>query len=75
MKKLKTLPSGEHIPVRQYMLAFALKSIVRVSFGDGFKSDKEILKFEKAYDVVSIMYASLYFHVRRDIRNFMNVFL
>lgn len=51
VKKLKTLPSGEHIPVRQYMLAFALKSIVRVSFGDGFKSDKEILKFEKAYDV------------------------
>ena len=54
VKKLKTLSaSKEHILARQYMLAAALKAIVQTAFGSYFKSDKQIMEFEVAYDVVS----------------------
>ena len=47
------MATDEHIPVRQHMLAVALKSITRSSFGDYFDSDKKILEFGKLYDAVS----------------------
>ena len=47
--------SKEHILARQYMLAAALKAIMLTSFGDYFKSDKQIIEFEDAYDVVSLL--------------------
>ena len=47
--------SKEHILARQYMLAAALKAIMLTSFGDYFKSDKQIIEFEEAYDVVSLL--------------------
>ncbi|XP_066927699.1 cytochrome P450 20A1-like [Clytia hemisphaerica] len=46
------VPKDEMVPLRQHMLAVAIKSIIRTSFGeDYFKSNKEILELEAAYDV------------------------
>eukprot|EP00794_Sanderia_malayensis_P003260 gene3260-3741_t len=50
VKKWGTLAKGEHIPLRQYMLAGALKSLMCSSFGKFFNSAKQILEFEEAYD-------------------------
>ena len=44
------------------MLAVAIKSIMLTSFGDYFKSDKQIINFERDYDIVSIVNDSLDFH-------------
>lgn len=55
MNKWKQIPNEEMIPLRQHMLAVALKSIIKTSFGDDyFKTNKEILEFESAYDVVCL---------------------
>ena len=53
MKKWKSIAKDEHIPLRQHMLAVALKSITRSSFGDYFDSDEKTFEFEKLYDAVS----------------------
>ena len=54
IKRWNTFSSSkEHILVRQYMLAGALKAIMQTSFGEYFKSDKQIVEFEDAYDIVS----------------------
>lgn len=54
--KWRTIPRDEHIPLRQHMMAVALKSIIRTSFGeDYFKTNKEILELEKAYEVVIML--------------------
>lgn len=53
VKKWKTIPEDEHVPAREYMLAMVLKAIMLTSFGDFFKSHKQIVEFEKAYDIVS----------------------
>lgn len=56
MNKWKQLPKEEMIPLRQYMFAVALKSIIKTSFGDDyFKTNKEILEFESAYQVVCLI--------------------
>ena len=59
--KFLTIGKDEHIPLRQYMLMIALKSIVKTSFGsDYFKTNKDILQIEEAYDTVSFV-AIIYF--------------
>ena len=37
------------------MLAGALKTIMLTSFGDYFKSHKQLVEFEEAYDTVSVI--------------------
>eukprot|EP00795_Rhopilema_esculentum_P014320 gene14320-5359_t len=51
IKKLNECKPEEHIPFREYMLAVAIKSIMLTSFGDYFKSDKQIINFERVYDI------------------------
>ncbi len=55
-KKWSTLPKGEHIPLRQHMLAVALKSMMCSAFGLKMNSTKDILEFEKGYDLVSFYF-------------------
>ena len=53
IKKWHSVAKEEHIPLRQHMMAAALKSIVRTSFGEDYMtSNKEILQIEKDYDLV-----------------------
>lgn len=60
MNKWKQLPKEEMIPLRQHMLAVALKSIIKTSFGDDyFKTNKEILEFENSYDTVCLNFIFL----------------
>ncbi|KAJ8313733.1 hypothetical protein KUTeg_008294 [Tegillarca granosa] len=50
-KKWSTLVKEEHIPLSQYMSAFALKIVLRALFGQSFKDDKEVLEFRRNYDI------------------------
>ena len=56
--KLSTVAKEEHIPLRQYMFALAIKSISRISFGDYFKDDQKILELNRNYDIVSLIFLS-----------------
>ncbi|KAL5006350.1 hypothetical protein ScPMuIL_015156 [Solemya velum] len=50
-KKWSTMIGEEHIPLGQYMAAFALKVILRTTFGGFFLDDKEIVAFGRHFDV------------------------
>ena len=53
IKKWKSVAREDHVPLRQYMMALALKSIVWTSFGENYMtSNKEILQIENDYDTV-----------------------
>jgi len=52
VKSWSKVNKEEMVPLRQHMIATALKSILRTSFGsEHLKTNKEILKFQQAYDV------------------------
>ncbi|CAH1789283.1 unnamed protein product, partial [Owenia fusiformis] len=48
--KWNTMLDEQHIPLRDQMFAFAIKSITITSFGDYFHDDEQVLEFRKAYD-------------------------
>ena len=61
MNKWKQLPKEEMIPLRQHMIAVALKSIIKTSFGnDYFKTNKDILEFQAAYIVVCLNFYTVF---------------
>lgn len=53
IKKWRSVEKEDHVPLRQYMMALALKSIVWTSFGENYMtSNNEILQIENDYDTV-----------------------
>ncbi|XP_064627811.1 cytochrome P450 20A1-like [Lineus longissimus] len=50
--KWGNLVGEEHIPVKNYMFSFAIKSITLASFGDYFKDEKKVQKLKMAKDFV-----------------------
>ncbi|KAK3108521.1 hypothetical protein FSP39_009786 [Pinctada imbricata] len=50
-KKWGQLVKEEHIPLGQYMSAFAIKVVLNTLFGEYFTTDKEILAFRRNYDI------------------------
>ena len=44
----------EHIPLHVFMGAFALKAGLITMFGKQFSEDKDILEFERNYQIVSL---------------------
>lgn len=53
-KKWSTMIGEEHIPLGQYMAAYALKVILRTIFGNFYLDDKEIVAFGRHFDVVRV---------------------
>ena len=51
--KWSTKPADEHLPLREYMFAFAIKTMLQASFGKYFKDEQEVLKIKKSSDIVS----------------------
>ncbi|XP_077978629.1 cytochrome P450 20A1-like isoform X2 [Glandiceps talaboti] len=49
--KLKSVPNEEHIPLCQYMVALALKALLRSLFGKYFYDDRAVLELKKNFDV------------------------
>lgn len=55
MERLSTFKKHEHIDIREYFLAAAIKALARTSFGEEyFKSNKECIELANAYDIVRI---------------------
>ena len=52
LQKMSTIPADDHIPLREYMLAYAAKTLITASFGKNIKDEKEILKLKRSYDIV-----------------------
>ena len=52
--KWSAVPANDHIPLRRYMFAFSIKTVLQASFGSYFNDDKTIYKLRQAYDFVSI---------------------
>ena len=60
MRKLSSIPGGDHIPLREYMFAYAAKTLITASFGKNVKDEKDILKLKKSYDIVWADYVKQY---------------
>jgi hypothetical protein len=53
VKKWETMLNDQHIPLVQYMYAFALKAVLASLYGEKMKDDKAVLEFKGVYDAVS----------------------
>ncbi|XP_033762753.1 cytochrome P450 20A1-like isoform X2 [Pecten maximus] len=51
-KEWSSLVKEEHIPLSIHMLAYALKVALITMFGDTFSDDKDILEFQRCYNVI-----------------------
>ena len=52
VQKIEKLPEGEHVPLREYMFAYAIKTVLLAVFGESFQDEKEILGLKRSYDIV-----------------------
>ncbi|KAL4222448.1 hypothetical protein ACF0H5_018487 [Mactra antiquata] len=51
-KKWESKVKEEHIPITEYMVAFALKAVLAALYGKQMKSDKKVLEFKELYQGV-----------------------
>lgn len=49
----KEAKTQQHIPLYQYMFAFAIKAALLATFGTKMKDDRTVWKFHQAYEQVS----------------------
>ncbi|XP_060554899.1 cytochrome P450 20A1-like [Ruditapes philippinarum] len=52
VKKWETMLNDQHIPLVQYMYAFALKAVLASLYGEKMKDDKAVLEFKAVYDAI-----------------------
>lgn len=52
VNKWEKMAKGEHIPITEFMMAFALKCSLAALYGEKMKSDKKVLEFHAKYSVV-----------------------
>ena len=51
MLKIDRLTEDEHVPLKEYMFSFAIKTAMLAIYGDSFNDDAEVLKLKRSYDV------------------------
>lgn len=51
IKKWTTLPTEQHIPVFQYVMALCMKACMYLGFGDYFLDGKEVLEFSRNFEI------------------------
>lgn len=56
-KKWASLPSEQHIPLSQHMVALSIKAVVLATMGSAMADEKQLLDISKAYYAVSKYWA------------------
>ena len=54
LAKWLSLPEAQHVPLCQHMLDFAMKSVTQTAMGSGFEDDREVIRFRRHHDAVSV---------------------
>ena len=52
INKLQTLSQDDHVPLKEYAFAYAIKTVLQAIFGETFYDDDEVLKLKRSYDWV-----------------------
>ncbi|KAM9305149.1 cytochrome P450 20A1 [Gastrophryne carolinensis] len=52
LSKWSSCPQGQHVPLCQHMLGFAMKSVTQTAMGSIFDDDQEVIRFRKNHDVI-----------------------
>jgi cytochrome P450 family 20 subfamily A len=52
LHKLRSLSQDEHVPLKEYMFAFANKTVLQAVYGKRFEDDDAILRLEHSHGVV-----------------------
>ncbi|XP_018409548.1 PREDICTED: cytochrome P450 20A1 isoform X2 [Nanorana parkeri] len=52
LSKWISYPQGQHVPLCQHMLGFAMKSVTQTAMGSSFEDDQEVIRFRKNHDVI-----------------------
>lgn len=52
LSKWSSYPQGQHVPLCQHMLGFAMKSVTQTAMGSTFEDDQEVIRFRKNHDVI-----------------------
>lgn len=47
-------PEGQHVPLSQHMLGFAMKCVTQLVMGSTFEDEQEVIRFQKNHGTVSI---------------------
>lgn len=55
LAKWLSLPEAQHVPLCQHMLGFAMKSVTQTAMGSSFEDDREVIRFRRHHDAVSVM--------------------
>lgn len=54
LAKWLSLPEAQHVPLCQHMLGFAMKSVTQTAMGSSFEDDREVIRFRRHHDAVSV---------------------
>ena len=52
VEKFGRIPEDEHVPLRKYMFAYAIKTVLLAVFGESFQDEETILRLKHSYDIV-----------------------
>lgn len=52
VRKWKSLPEAQHIPLCAHQLGLAMKTVTQLALGERFKDDSVVISFHKNHDAV-----------------------